>query len=275
MLDDWSMAQKTAKKKLYLRFVGRSLLERAAFVHCTAQEEARQSARWFPRGRARVIPNLVDLSPFEALPGPELAAERLGVSRQGPPLLLFVSRLHPKKGLERLIEAVARLRRQGRPHRLLIAGSGESGYEASLRRQVARLFLTDSVHFVGFVRGETKRSLYQLASLFVLPTYQENFGFVLYEALACGTPVLTTRGVDTWRELAQSGAAELTDQATSPRRLADRIAALTANGASLAERAQRGRPWVFDTLDPGKIAALFNESYNQARAGAVRRSSSL
>ena len=117
MLDDWCMAQRPLKKRIYLSFAGRKYLEGAAFVHCTAEGEREQSARWFPQGTPRVIPNLIDLTPYQELPSTSLAQEAFEPLRGEGPCLLFLSRLHEKKGLEHLIE---RLGRRGRGEDSLI-----------------------------------------------------------------------------------------------------------------------------------------------------------
>lgn len=262
MLDDWCMAQRAPKKRFYLRFLGGSrMLNGAALVHCTADGELAQSAKWFPGSRGVVIPNLLDLGPYRELPGPGLARERFPQLARPEPSLLFLSRLHYKKGVEHLIDAARMLRDRGTPHRVLVAGTGDDAYEQALRRRVHDAGMEDLVSFLGMVVGTEKVSLYQAADLFVLPTSQENFGFVLYEALAAGCPLITTRGVDTWPELAEAGAT-ITEQ-DAPR-LADAIAAATADRSLRDERGARGRAWVFENLAPERTVRAFEDFYNEA-----------
>ena len=144
-LDDWSMGERTLKKRAYLALGGRSGLEHAAFCHCTAQDEARQSHKWFPRGRARVIPNLLDLTPFAELPGPALAREKFAPLRSGRPSILFLSRLHYKKGIPLLIEAADLLRSRGVEAEVLIAGTGEDSYREELAGMIRRRGLQDRI----------------------------------------------------------------------------------------------------------------------------------
>jgi glycosyltransferase involved in cell wall biosynthesis len=266
-LDDWSMGERTLKKRAYLALGGRSGLEHAAFCHCTAQDEARQSHKWFPRGRARVIPNLLDLTPFAELPGPALAREKFAPLRSGRPSILFLSRLHYKKGIPLLIEAADLLRARGVDAEVLIAGTGEDSYREELAGMIRRRGLQDRVHLVGFVSGALKLSLYQASDLFVLPTSQENFGFVLFEALACGTPLITTRGVDTWPELEASGGGVIVDADAG--KIAESAAALLADRERLAGMGRSGRAWVFEHLNPATIGASFDEMYRLASGGGV------
>lgn len=262
MLDDWSMDQKRLKKLVYLRVAGGSrMLNEATAIHCTAEGELRQSQKWFPGSRGVVIPNLLNLDPYRTPPGPEAARSKFPHFDSGEPVLLFLSRLHYKKGVEHLIRAAAMLRDRGLPHRVLVAGAGDDGYEASLKALAKELRLEDRVAFLGMVVGDLKVSLYQAADLFVLPTSQENFGFVLYEAMAAGTPLVTTRGVDTWPELEEAGGV-ITDQDAT--QIADAIAGLTARREDLPARGAKGRAWVFENLENGRVASQFEAMYADA-----------
>lgn len=118
--------------------------------------------------------------------------------------ILFLALLRPNKGADLLIKAVKELRAEFAGFRVVIAGSGEPDYEKSLRRLVADVGLGSVVTFTGAVYGETKWCLYREADVFVLPTLNENFGIVVAEALACGTPVITTKGAP-WRDLEEWG----------------------------------------------------------------------
>lgn len=262
MLDDWCMDQRRPKKLVYLKFMGGSkMLNNAALVHCTAEGELRQSAKWFPGSTGRIIPNLLSLDPYRDLPGDGLARAKFPQLDGPEPTLLFLSRLHYKKGVEHLIDAARILRDNSTPHRVLIAGKGDDDYEAKLRAQVDRLNLGDLVSFLGMVIGDEKVSLYGAADLFVLPTSQENFGFVFFEALAAGCPVLTTRGVDTWPELQEAGSLIIEQDA---QRIADAVVTVTADRAARDRVGERGRAWVFEHMDPERIADSFERFYEEA-----------
>lgn len=262
MLDDWSMSQRRTKKRFYLWIAGRRMLEQAAFVHCTATSELEQAQKWFPRGRGTVIPNLLDLEPFANLPGPERARQAFNISPDGPPVLLFLSRIHQKKGTEVLVRAAAILRDRGVPFRVIIAGRGTAAYERSLADLVASLRLGERVSFIGQVSGLDKISLYQSARLFALPTSQENFGFVFFESLAAGLPVLTTPLVDTTRQLLASGGSFIADQ--TPVAFADTIERLLADPAALSRAGAAGREWTFRLLNPDVILGQYERMYTAA-----------
>lgn len=271
MLDDWCMAQSTRNKKLFLLLAGNALLRHAAFVHFTAQSELEQARKLLPHDRARVLPLVFDTEPYGNLPGTHLASERFNLEEGGPIRLLFLSRLHPKKGLERLLGATRKLLESGLNMRLLIAGSGEPAYEAQIRALATHLGLDEKVRFLGAVTGAMKVSLYQSADLFVLPTSQENFGFVFFESLAAGTPLVTTREVDTWRELENSGAGTIFTLPSGGLdaeidATADAIRKAITTREQLRARGQTGRAWVLDALRPERITAGFLDMYRAAAA---------
>lgn len=264
MLDDWCMDQRRPKKLVYLKLAGGSaMLNNARLVHCTADGELRQSAKWFPKSTGVVIPNLLDLKPYITMPGVERAKAKFPQLSRPEPTLLFLSRLHYKKGVEHLIDAAHILKTRGRPHQVLIAGTGDDSYEQQLRTRTRELGMDDLVSFLGMVIGDDKVSLYQASDLFVLPTSQENFGFVLYEALAAGCPLITTKGVDTWPELEEAGAS-ITDQ--DAEQLADAIDPMTRDRAQRDRLGERGRAWVFKNLDPDHIVQSFEQFYERATA---------
>lgn len=267
MLDDWCMAQKGLKKRLFLALAGRRFLERAGAVHVTAEAEGVQSSKWYPRGRPAVLPLIFDLEQYRTLPGPSAARRKFesALGDNGQATVLFLSRLHPKKGVELLIEAAARLRDDGVPVRVLIAGTGTPQYEQALRELARSRDVADRVAFLGFVSGVEKISLYEAADLFVLPTSQENWGFVLVEALACGTPVITTRGVDIWSELQESGGALIVDQAAPA--IATAVGELLADEPKRAQMRAKARAWALENLDPAKVIARYERLYESLSMG--------
>jgi glycosyltransferase involved in cell wall biosynthesis len=261
MLDDWCMKQKGMKKGLYLWLLGRRMLEGAYRVHCTAEGEAQQAGRWYPLGRSVVLPLVVDLPAPSSLPGPELANSAFSALHTPDPKVLFLSRLHPKKGVDHLLRAAAQVCDRGMPLELIIAGPGDPRYLDMLRGLANQLDIADRTHFVGHVHGARKLSLYQACDLFVLPTHQENFGLVLPEAMACGTPVVTTRGVDIWPEIEAGGGVIVDNQ---PEILADALTALLGDRQALSERGERGRHYVYEWLDPERVVQGYIELYQEA-----------
>ncbi|MEM7359211.1 MAG: glycosyltransferase [Pseudomonadota bacterium] len=189
-LEHWALQQGGLKKRLYMTLVERRNLEGAAAIHFTAASELQQARESINTENAQVIP--LGITPPALLENAQQIIRTQFDLAADQPLLVYLSRLHPKKGLELLLQAVAQLEP---PCSLLIAGNGDAEYVASLKREVRSLGLEQQVQFIGFVQGEQRDQLLQGADLFALTSYSENFGIAVLEALAAGTPCLVTEGV--------------------------------------------------------------------------------
>lgn len=263
MLDEWSMARSRLKKRVHMVVAGSRMFRGAAAFHCTAEGERRQADRWLPPGKSRVVPYVMDLSPYEQA-SLDAAGESEWAGGNRDPIVLFLSRIHEKKGIEHLIGAAAMLRDSGKRFRVLVAGTGEQEYQERLRTMVRERGLEGVVEFVGLVVGARKLALMRAADMLVLPTYQENFGLVLVEAMACGTTVVTTRGVDIWPELESSGAATVIDS-PGDEAVAEAVAGLLDDPERCAAMGRAGRMWVFEKLGAG-VPERFGAMYEEARA---------
>ena len=129
--------------------------------------------------------------------------------------ILFLSRIHEKKGLNFLIEATALLKDELKGYQIVIAGEGDLTYIDTLKQMVSQAGVQDIVSFVGGVYGEDKWNLFRKADVFILPTFSENFGIAIAEALASGTPVITTKGTP-WEDLPKYGCGWYTEIGTMP-----------------------------------------------------------
>lgn len=187
MLEPWIMHRHYYSKKLpALMLYQRRAVERADMIHATADSEKEHLLQLGWNDRITIVPNGIDVDSIS-----------MKTSWQRTGKILFLSRMHPKKGINFLIEAVAKL---GGDYRCLIAGEGEKAYVEELKSLAERLGVADRVEFLGGVYGDRKWELFREADVFVLPTHSENFGIVVGEALACGTPVITTKGTP-WQDL--------------------------------------------------------------------------
>jgi len=203
MLDPWfkeTFPLKHLKKWLYWPWAEYRVLRDAAGVILSSEEErlqARKSFRLY-RAREKVSPLGVEASPIL----PDAKSEFLSrySQLQNTRNLLFLGRLHPKKGCDILLDAFARLSSRESTS-LILAGPDQIGWEKDLRRQVESLNLTDRVVFTGMLQGAMKQGAFASADAFVLPSHQENFGISVVEALAAGIPVLISNRVNIWREI--------------------------------------------------------------------------
>jgi len=191
-------------KSLYLASVGRPLLSRAAAVIFTAEQE-RRLASYAPRRPEWIVPVGLDMTRFDRLP--PRGTFRAAFPAVAGPFLLFLGRLSPQKGLDLLLPAFERILRTRGDLWLVLAGPDYRGYEADVRRMVRELGVEHRVLFTGLLAHEQKLAACVDAELFVLPSYAENFGVVIIEALACGLPVVISDRVNIHQELAAAGVA--------------------------------------------------------------------
>lgn len=262
MLDDWCMSYHAARKHIFLSLCGRAFFERAVAIFFCAQGELEQAAHYINNTAGRVVPAAMDLTPYTNLPGPEISREQIAGASGDGPLVLFLSRIDHKKGLEVLLDAMGLIAKRRDPVPLVIAGTGEPKYVEKLKAQAAGLGIAQHVHFVGLVRGEAKVSLYQRASLLALATKQENFGLVLTESLAAGTPVITTKNVDIWPELEACNGGLIVDR--TPDAFADAIESLLDDPERAHAMGRTGHAWVHRDLSREVLSDRFLELYREA-----------
>jgi glycosyltransferase involved in cell wall biosynthesis len=192
------------------------------------------------------------------------------------PTLLYLSRLHLKKRPDLLVKVARPLRDMGLRFNVVLAGPGEPDYVAEVMSVAQRLGVDDLTRYLGMVPGALKPSVFAASDLFVLPTHMENFGFVYFESLACATPLVTTKGTDTWQELEASGGGTIVDHIPHGDegpwidRLAGTIAGLLRARETLKPRGEAARRWVFRQLEPSRLVAMYVDMYERAIRGSRR-----
>ena len=205
MLEPWALRHKLWKKKLAMAMFQRKDLDSALMFFATSTTEYTNLRELGFRQPVAIVPNGVVL---DVAPAPVRCS-----SAERTRSVLFLSRVHPVKGLLNLVQAWAQLDTVG--WRLCIAGPDEAGHLKEVLELVNALGLNNSIEYVGEVDGRAKSDLYNAADLFVLPTLTENFGVVVAEALAHGLPVITTRGAP-WADLATLGCGWWVDIGVEP-----------------------------------------------------------
>ncbi|HMN97141.1 MAG TPA: glycosyltransferase [Phycisphaerales bacterium] len=190
MLDPWSLSQKALKKRVALALAFRRVLDQASWLHMLNHDEVRLAAPLGLRSATEIVPN--GIFPDEVAELPPRGRFRATVPGLGDaPFVLFLSRLHFKKGLDLLAEAFAILGR-ARPDVHLVVAGPDDGAQAELVAQVARLGVGSHVHLVGPLYAARKFEAFIDAEVFCLPSRQEGFSMAITEALASGRPVVIT-----------------------------------------------------------------------------------
>ncbi|HWX43116.1 MAG TPA: glycosyltransferase [Blastocatellia bacterium] len=228
MLQRWESTRRPWLKAAWER-VCRVAAPKRLTLHVTSEQEAAESRQRLPGIDSIVIPNGIEI------PG---AVQHVESNRELR--LVYLGRIHPKKGIENLLEAYKMLNGNlGKTPSLSIAGDGEPRYVDSIRARVEQLSPSRSVKMIGPVHGESKESLFRNADVVVVPSHTENFGLVVAEALAHGVPVIASKGTP-WSRVEEIGCGLWIDN--DPQSLAagiERIAAMP-----LQAMGDRGREWI-------------------------------
>ena len=250
MFSEWAMAFSRGRKRFAWWCLGqRGAAQAAACFHATSESEAQDIRRLGFRQPIAVVPNGVDLPELEAHPAPERSARHR---------VLFLSRIHPKKGIPILLRAWQSVERRYPDWELIVAGPDEIGHLAQVQALASELGLR-RVAFPGPAYGDAKAALYRSADLFVLPTHSENFGMAIAEALAYGVPVITTTGAP-WAGLEEHNCGWWIE--LSEGNLADALA--YRHGPAPAQRAQMGRGgrlWMEQSFGWDRIASQMKSVY--------------
>jgi glycosyltransferase involved in cell wall biosynthesis len=227
MLQRWDGSTHTLAKTVWER-ICKVIAPRQMILHWTSEEEAGESKPRMPGFEGVVIANGIEI--------PETVEhmENLGQLR-----LAFLGRIHPKKGIENLLKAVAALKGTLDSVALTIAGDGDPAYVETLRQLIATLSLTSRVRFIGAVSGREKQRFFANADVVMVPSHTENFALVVAEALAHAVPVIASTGTP-WRRLNDIGCGLWTGN--TPQDLAAAIQQISS--MRLRVMAQLGREWM-------------------------------
>jgi glycosyltransferase involved in cell wall biosynthesis len=268
-LDPTDLEKKKALKQLYAAALERANLAGAAALHFTSDQEAKTSKRFGTLTRDIVMPLGVDPSPVSAT-----AIESPSPSDQSStaPTLLFMSRIAPKKGLDVLIPALLQLHREGIPFRFVLAGSNpqDPRYEKEIGDRLRTSPLADCTEITGFVTGDQKQKWLQQADVFVLPSYYENFGIAVAEAMAAEIPVVISDQVHIYQDI-QTGQAGWVCQCTVESLTQALREALTRQDKR-TQRGSRAKQWAMDRYSWRAIARQFAHLYGDiAKQPAAQR----
>lgn len=248
------------KKRLYLSLISKRDLEKASVVHFTTEVE---KLDYFNTGlsfkKEAIIPNSINVGDFEVKSGKDLFRKKFGVSKNKK-IVLFVGRLNWIKGFGLLMPAFAEVIKKNQNIILIIVGGDENNYEETIKKMVKEYKLVSNVIFTGMLTGEEKNSAYLESDIFVLPSYSENFGMALAEAMFFELPVITTKYVGIAPNILKSKAGIIIDKDAGE--LADAILNLLENASLRAKMGKNGKELVKKEFSASIVADKFLKLYN-------------
>ncbi len=266
MLTRWARnSSSPLLKRTSMRMVEGPLLAGAARVHFTSQSELEECLEIAPSIKGVVFPLAFDMAAEVA----RIDAAG-GSGSGGRPTVLFLSRIHPKKGLDLLLRAFANVRRVCPDALLVVAGEGAPEIMNDLRQQADRLGVSENVRWAGFVAGEAKRSLLASASVFVLPSWSENFAYAAVEAMAARVPVIVTRDVGVSDIVERAAAGIIVERSVDA--VTTAIIQLLRDDAARWRMGESGRRAVREALSLDTFGARLESLYD---AVLLRKSSEL
>jgi glycosyltransferase involved in cell wall biosynthesis len=256
-----TFSKKAWKKTPYYHLVVKKILQGACAIHYTTEDEARKTNSFLRlKNRAIIIPNGVDMSEFSDLPDKERLRLRYPYLKDKK-IILFLGRIHWIKGLDILLRAYAALIKEKDDVHLVIAGNDEAGYARKVKKWVRKYKMDYRVTFTGLLMGKEKIEAYSGSDIFVLPSYSENFGMSVAEAMACGLAVVISDKVGIHNDIRRNKAGIIVQ--ANAESLYQGVKLLLENPDLRKEIAFNGRKLVEECYDIDKVADKMIEAYSK------------
>ena len=246
-------------KLLYFNLIAKHYLKRASAIHYTTEDEKEHTFKKI-NNTSIVISNGIDLSYFNNLPSKGSFKSKYPHLKDKK-YILFLGRIHKQKGIDLLIEAFKLISNKYKDLYLIIAGPDSIGYKKEVERFLAGNNLLNKVVFTGMLSGKDKLAAYVDAEMFVLPSYFENFGMSVIEAMACGIPVIVSNRVGIYKEIEASNAGIVVD--LQPENLYKEIKNLLENPNLEYKVSTNGKQLVKEKYDIYNVAVMMYDAYKK------------
>jgi len=256
-LEPWCLKYKGYKKNIYAALIQRRILNEAAAIHAITNEEAQDIQAFGIDAPIAVIPNGIDPAKFQALPSPE-EMDRHYPELVGKKVLLFLGRIHQKKGLDILAKAFGQIARNRKDLHLLIIGPDNDNYRSQVERLLESEGVLDRTTFTGMLTEREKLAGLSRADICPIPSYSDVRTIVALEAMACRLPVVITRQCH-FPEVAEARAGIVIEPNAD--QLADAINRLLDNPGLCKEMGENGRRLIMEKFTWDKIADQMIQLY--------------
>lgn len=257
MLEPWALAYKSGKKRFYFALLEKPAFQRASAIQMLASTEAKRIEPLQLKAPLVVVPNGIHQQDFETLPNPELFYQQFPQTRNKT-LILFLARIDPKKGLDLLATAFAKVHTQFPQTHLIIAGPDNIGFCETAQNYFADAECLNAVTFTGMLSGSLKYAALAAASLYVAPSYSEGFSVSVLEGMAAKLPCIITTGCN-FPEAAIANAALVVD--IDAEQIANALSSCLKNPQQAKAMGDRAREFIFEKYTWEKIACQMQHVY--------------
>jgi glycosyltransferase involved in cell wall biosynthesis len=266
-LDSWCLKWKFFRKKIFANLIQKRILKNANVLHALTQKEAEDIRKFINNDRIKIIPNGIDPKEFQNLP------DRSEIEKKYPEIInkkviLFLGRIHPKKGLNILAEAFGEISKNKKDLCLFIAGPDDNGYKNKIKSILAKKGVLNKVIFSGSLIGKDKLAALSRADIFVLPSYSEGFSITVLEAMASALPVIITEQCN-FPEIAEKEAGIVIKSNTNELIMA--INKLLENHLFANKLAQNGQKLLLEKFTWDKIADQMMDLYKNILKGKINK----
>jgi glycosyltransferase involved in cell wall biosynthesis len=259
VLNRWGMQNRRpfVKAVSFQLFESRILRNAAAIHYTSAGEQREASIGRTVTNKEHIIPLPIETPPIV---GPNVFLDRFPAAKNKR-IVLFLSRIDPKKGIELLLDAFGKIRPSFPDSVLVIAGDGDAGYVSRLKKHAGESSPL-SIIWTGHLAGDEKWSAFAAAKIFVLPSFSENFGIAAAESLACGVPTIVTTGVGLADKIKSADAGLVVEPNAAA--IANALEQLLSDDSRQREFAERGRDLVTQEFSLGSVGQKLRQLYEQA-----------
>jgi glycosyltransferase involved in cell wall biosynthesis len=258
MLEPWALAYKAGKKRFYFNLLEKPAFQCASAIQMLASMEAKRIEQLKLKAPVVIIPNGIHAQDFEILPDVEQFYQQFPHTRSKT-LILFLGRIDPKKGLDLLASAFAKVHAQFPQTHLVIAGPDNIGFSKTVKSYFAEAGCLDAITFTGMLTGSLKYAALAAASLYVAPSYSEGFSVSVLEAMAAKLPCVITTGCN-FSEAATAQTALVVD--IDAHKIANALLWCVNNPEQAKAMGDRARQFIFEKYTWEKIASQLQQVYS-------------